>query len=245
VFPGGRIGREEKMKKVSVLWAVAAILPLMSLGCVPYQKYETLKRDYTRVKSAHDDLIVKYNRAIQDILRLQGGENSREALEIKCANLERLKNDLEAQLSQLSQGRKFTEKDIASLPNEVQMEGTGISLGEHILFNSGQEKLKDARARKILDSIISLLKTQHPNDVIHISGHTDTDPIKNSKWGTNQRLSYERAHTIFRYFKDMGIPEDMMVLHSFSYIHPVDPGTTAEAKAKNRRVVIHLGGTKI
>ncbi len=229
-----------------LLRAVAVIIPLLFVGCVPYQTYERLKKEHTQLKGAHDDLVVKYNRAIQDIMRLKGGEISIEALQAKCANLEKNNKDLTAQIEQLSQGRQFPRTLADRLPPGVEVDPRGdISMSDQVLFNSGQEKLKDSNARKVLDSVANILKADYPNEILHISGHTDTDPIKVSPWKTNQRLGYERAYTVFSYFRDMGIPEDQMILHSFSFTDPVDSGTTKEAKAKNRRVVISLRGTKI
>ena len=54
--------------------------------------------------------------------------------------------------------------------------------------------------------------------------------------GTNQRLGFERAYTVFDYFLSKGIPESRMVIHSYSYNRPEEDGDTKEAYKKNRRV---------
>jgi len=232
----------------------AAVISLafasLMVGCVPYQTYETVKSERDRVKTAYEDLTQKYNSAIQKILRMEKDGASSETLQAKVANQEALINDLKLKLSEAAAGGiAFKQSELDKLPKDsgVELEGKGIRLGEQILFDAGLATLKNAKAREILDSIAQILKNDHPNEIIHISGHTDSDPLNRTKkiWETNWNLGSQRAHTVFKYFVDKGVPENRMVLHSLGYLKPIDSNETKEGKARNRRVVIELGGTKV
>jgi chemotaxis protein MotB len=232
----------------SLLRGLAVVVPLASLGCVPYQTYEQLKADYTKVKSTNDDLVVKYNRAIQDLMRMKGMEASLEAEKARAANLQMANSSLVASLKKFD---GFTPAQVAQLPEGVTInEKTGeIDIKDEVLFNSGLADLKNAGAMKILDQLIAMLQKERPGEFIHISGHTDNEPLNHTRgrWGTNQRLAYERAYTVFKYFKDHGVGEDHMVIHSFADLQPRPDAdnNTKEGKAKNRRVSIGLGGMKM
>jgi flagellar motor protein MotB len=225
------------MKKILLLMA-SAIVPLVLVGCVPYQTYETMKAENGRLKTANEDLIAKYNRAIQEILKLKNLEPTVAALRQQKEGLENQNKDLLAKLAAVG---SIPAAEADTLPKEFQKDvGGEISLSEEVLFNPGQEKFKGPEAMRLLDFLINLIKAEHPNEIVHISGHTDTDPIQRSHWPDNQYLGYQRAYTVYKYFKEKGIPESQMVLHSFSFNLPRESGTTPEAKKKNRRVSFGL-----
>jgi len=232
---------------VDCVGRMAAVVPLAFLGCVPYQTYEALKSEKLRLQSAHDDLVTKYNLALQGILRREKEGASSQVLLEKVANLEALNDDLKTKLGQLAAtGGGFEPKDLERLPPGVTLEGKSLSLGEEVLFNSGEAKLKNAQARYVLDSIVDLIQKEHRGEIIHLIGHTDNDPVARTKglWDNNHNLAYNRAYTVFKYFVDKGIPDNRLMLHSLAYLRPVDLSDTKEAKARNRRVNIALGGAK-
>jgi outer membrane protein OmpA-like peptidoglycan-associated protein len=229
--------------------ASAAVLSFWVVGCVPYQRFHEVTQENSRLKTAHDDLVQRYNRALQDILRLQKDGSSSDGLRQKLANLEALNSDLQAKLAEAVRGTPFTAADLQKLPRDsgAVLEGAGISLNELVLFNPGEATLKNQKAGQVLDAFASLLKNEHPNEIVHLTGHTDSDPlVKTLKiFGTNPNLGYQRAYTVFKFFLERGIPENRMILHSMGYLKPVDTNETKDGKARNRRVVIELGGTKI
>ena len=73
-----------------------------------------------------------------------------------------------------------------------------VTLQNTILFSSGQATLKRATSTE-LDHTQSVLRQKYPNNPIDVVGHTDTDPIKKSKWKDNLELSAQRALTVVRY----------------------------------------------
>ncbi len=86
----------------------------------------------------------------------------------------------------------------------TQTRETVIPIAGDILFDSGQATLKSS-AKKDLDRVVSQIR-QHSGSTIRIEGHTDPDPIRKSKWGSNEALSKARADAVRDYLVTKGIP---------------------------------------
>ena len=105
-----------------------------------------------------------------------------------------------------------------------------------ILFASGQTTLK-ADAKKKLDSIARELNGRYSGNDVRIEGHTDSDPIKKSKWGTNEALSKARAEAVLEYLQSKGVSGGRMSTVGKGSSEP------KSTKAASRRVdIIILGG---
>lgn len=120
-----------------------------------------------------------------------------------------------------------------------------VTLPNAILFDSGKASLKTATSKE-LDHIRSVLREKYNGKKIDIVGHTDTDPIRKTKdqWKDNWELSAERALTVTRYLIQRGIAEDQIRAVGCGESLPIASNTTADGKAKNRRVeiVVHIRG---
>lgn len=112
-----------------------------------------------------------------------------------------------------------------------------VTLPNTILFSSGKASLKGATSRE-LDRIQSVLQQKYRNNLIDVVGHTDTDPIKKSKWRDNWQLSAERALAVAGYLMKRGIPEGRIRAVGCGPARPVASNSTSSGKAKNRRVEI-------
>jgi chemotaxis protein MotB len=116
-----------------------------------------------------------------------------------------------------------------------------VTLPNEILFDPGSATLKKATSAE-LDHIQSVLKQKYSNKQIDVMGHTDSDPIKKSKWKDNWELSAQRALSVIRYLVAQGIAEDKVRAIGYGANRPVASNATAGGKAKNRRVeiVMHM-----
>jgi chemotaxis protein MotB len=116
-----------------------------------------------------------------------------------------------------------------------------ITLPNAILFDSGKAELKRATITE-LDHIRSVLRDKYASKQVDVVGHTDTDPIKKSKWKDNWELSAQRALSVLRYLVKRGIPKDMIQAVGCGESQPITSNSTSSGKAKNRRVeiVVHL-----
>jgi len=100
-----------------------------------------------------------------------------------------------------------------------------------VLFASGQVTLRP-EAKKKLDSIASQIKRDYSGHNVRVEGHTDTDPIRKSKFPSNQALSEARAQAVQQYLVSKGI--------SGGRIDAVGMGSSnpKSTKAASRRVEI-------
>jgi chemotaxis protein MotB len=116
-----------------------------------------------------------------------------------------------------------------------------VTLPNAILFDSGKAELKRATSTE-LDHIRSVLRDKYAGKRVDVVGHTDTDPIKKSKWKDNWELSAQRALSVLRYLVKRGISEKDIKAVGCGESQPIASNSTASGKAKNRRVeiVVHM-----
>lgn len=121
-------------------------------------------------------------------------------------------------------------------------EGTiTVTLPNAILFDSGKAELKKATIAE-LDHIRSVIKRDYAGKQVDVVGHTDSDPIKQSKWKDNWELSAQRALTVTRYLVKGGISAKEIRAVGAGQGRSIADNSTAAGKAKNRRVeiVVHI-----
>lgn len=100
-----------------------------------------------------------------------------------------------------------------------------------VLFASGQAVLK-ADAKKALDKIASEIKRKYRNEDVQVLGYTDSDPVRKSKWGSNDALSQARADAVRKYLVGKGISEGRVTAVGKGSSNP------RATKALSRRVEI-------
>jgi len=110
-----------------------------------------------------------------------------------------------------------------------------VEVAGDVLFASGSVTLKND-AKRTLDQIASAIQSKFPGNEIQVAGFTDSDPIKKSKWGSNERLSAERALAVEEYLATRGIAKDRM------YVAGYGPAKSKGTKAASRRVEIVILG---
>lgn len=116
-----------------------------------------------------------------------------------------------------------------------------VTLPDAILFDPGKATLRNATSKE-LDHIYSVLKAKYPGRHIEVAGHTDSDPIKKSKWTDNLELSSQRAMAVARYLMHKGVAENKIGATGYGSARPLASNSTASGKQKNRRVeiVVHM-----
>ena len=78
--------------------------------------------------------------------------------------------------------------------------------------------------------------------MIRVDGHTDDVAFFSAgKYSDNWELSQGRALSVVRFMtNDLGFPPTRLVAAGFGEYQPVNPDTTAEARAQNRRIELKL-----
>ena len=106
-----------------------------------------------------------------------------------------------------------------------------VAIAGDVLFSSGKVELRPG-ARKTLEQIARVLNSTYAANGIRVEGYTDTDPIKKSKWGTNERLSAERAMAVEDYLVKKGVKNARIYSAAFG------TARTRPSKEASRRVEI-------
>ena len=109
---------------------------------------------------------------------------------------------------------------------------TIIHLPSDVFFDPGAATLKSS-AKASLDKVVIALKKRFASKSIRVDGHTDSTPIKVSKWASNQELSEARAKAVKDYLVKRGIDASRISTKGFGDTKP--RGTDLQ---KNRRVEI-------
>lgn len=111
-----------------------------------------------------------------------------------------------------------------------------VGVAGDVLFDSGAVVLKSS-SKQTLDRVAGVLNSQYSGNVIRVEGHTDSDPIKKSKWRSNEQLSSERALAVEEYLVSKGVSNSRVYSAAFG---PAKPKGT---KKDSRRVeIVILGG---
>lgn len=105
-----------------------------------------------------------------------------------------------------------------------------LSRTGNIYFPPASARL-DNKSRPLLDNLHDIV-SRCPGLVIEVSGHTDSD----GGTAANQRLSERRAASVAAYLSDKGIAADRMRVVGHGEDRPLLPNTSAENKARNRRI---------
>lgn len=118
---------------------------------------------------------------------------------------------------------------------------TTVYVPSKLLFAPGQATLQPD-AKKSLDQVVSALKKQFAGKKIRVEGHTDSTPIKVSRWSSNDELSLARADAVKQYLVAHGIDNSRVTTKGYGSSKPRDPNDLA----KNRRVeVVVLTGPAV
>jgi peptidoglycan-associated lipoprotein len=129
------------------------------------------------------------------------------------------------------------KKDDTAVPNAAQADentsgdsDSGKAMGlQTVHFPYDAFKL-DSEAKSTLTANAGILKGNGTLK-IQIEGHCD----QRGGIQYNIALGEKRANAAKKYLEDQGISEDRITTISFGKERPLDPGTTDEAYAKNRR----------
>ena len=130
-----------------------------------------------------------------------------------------------------------------SISNSVDVTFTSeyvqLTLKGSILFDSGRAELK----QEVLPVIerLSMIIERYAESTVEIEGHTDNVPIHNARYESNDVLSSYRALAMFNYLTEHTNLDPANLKHSGrgEYI-PVADNSTAEGRAKNRRIEIKI-----
>ena len=214
-------------KTVIIILVIATV---MFSGCTNWKKkYENLEVVHQNIRGALENcqMSLTSTGAEKDVLARQLDEGQQTI------------SDLQRQIEE----RNATVGDVSGFGDKFQVDldasaGTlTVTLPNALLFSSGMAALKSS-SKADLDSIVSVLQERYMNMAVDVVGHTDSDPIKKSKWKDNWELSSERALSVVRFLNSSGVPGEKLRAVGCGETRPVMSNATTSGKARNRRVEI-------
>jgi chemotaxis protein MotB len=121
---------------------------------------------------------------------------------------------------------------------EVSMQSRGlvVSFTQAALFPSGADVISKNAYSGMSKVAEALLKIPNP---VRLEGHTDSDPIKNSRFQNNWELSAARSIAVLNILTDRyEVPHERLSVAGYADVAPIATNDTEEGRAKNRRVDI-------
>ena len=109
-----------------------------------------------------------------------------------------------------------------------------VTFDSGILFDFNKATLK-ADAKRNLDKFAAEMSDM-PDTDITVLGHTDNVGSAEA----NQKVSDARANAVAQYLQTQGIAKERLTAEGHSFNDPVADNSTAEGRAKNRRVELFI-----
>ena len=207
---------------IAVLFSAAA--------CVSPEEYRRLEGEKAALKAQIAQLSEDHRQLASQVESLRTENQELGARAADASWIADQKRKLEDLMSRYAPGGV----DQVSGVEVVQTaEGVAFRVAGGVLFASGQNVLSQG-GKRTLDELVTSLKGR----VIRVEGHTDATPIRRSRWGTNLRLSLERAMSVADYLIAAGLPKQAVSAAGYGPSRPAVEGSTKEALKKNRRVEI-------
>lgn len=198
-----------------------------------------------KVNKTDYEAAVSENQDLRD--RLAQEQKARQEAETRLASVEQENHDFATRADKA--GGNAGGKGMAADTGFGNIEGATsyrtaggevvVSVAGDVLFDSGKATLKSS-AKKSLDKIASVLKSQYGGHMIRVEGYTDSDPLNKTKakWGNNERLSGERALAVEEYLTSRGLSKDQIYYAGFG------PSRARNSKKESRRVEIVILASK-
>ncbi len=215
---------ENQLNK-GALWAVTYgdLMSYLMIFFLVLFSFSIAKTDKTKSR--------KYEESLVNIQKAFGGKADDKRLE-RAKNQEQEEQVAEKIKESMASNRMSSLVQIDSNERRVK-----LVLTEAVLFDSGKAELK-VRAKEVLTPIVGELK-KLPNDVL-VEGHTDNVPIHAGRYATNWELSMARAYSVIKFIEECGMSPRKLAGSGYGDNRPVAENTTAEGRARNRRIEISL-----
>lgn len=219
--------REEVENQLNkgALWAVTYgdLMSYLMIFFLVLFSFSIAKTDKTKSR--------KYEESLSNIQKAFGGKVDEKRLE--RAKAQEQEDQMEDKLKQ-----SMADNQMSGLVQiDANERRVRLVLTEAVLFDSGKADLKE-RAKEVLLPITGELKKM-PNDVL-VEGHTDNVPIRSGRYHTNWELSMARAYSVIQFMEQAGIEPRKLAGIGYGENRPASENTSAEGRAKNRRIEISL-----
>ncbi|MFO8146645.1 MAG: OmpA family protein [Gillisia sp.] len=220
-------------------------------------RYESLKDSYDALEANSSSVLAENSRQNRELLAEL--DQKEKTLAAEQARLEKLQKDLTARINRINElegliaakDAKMNALKTAVSNALTNFEGKGltveqrdgkvyVSMENKLLFSSGSWAV-NSEGRKAVQQLGTVL-AQNPDIAVLIEGHTDNVPYGGTgQLNDNWDLSTKRATSIVQILQEnKGIDQQNLTAAGRGEFAPIAENTTAEGKAKNRRIEVIL-----
>lgn len=222
-------------------------------------KNQSLQSQLEEAVAQRDKLKIAYDQLQKEYSSLE--KNSDQAIKAEIERLNSLKKELDGKSSRVAEleGKLAAQdKNLRNLKESLskalfEFEGKGltveqkngkvyVSMENKLLFPSGSWTVS-SEGKNAVEQLAEVL-AKNPDIAILIEGHTDTDKIMGNLGGgitNNWDLSTKRATAIVNIIEQTnGIDKKNLTAAGRSEFAPIASNSSAEGKAKNRRIEVIL-----
>ena len=219
---------------------VASVLSILVIGGIVGVSMYQQKNQFLKLQSELESLrssaeFQNAQAAAQAMLLQEQLTNSQQRIEALIKEKEsvtRAQSRMEEQMRAAMESKDVT---ISELQGKLT-----VNILDRVLFDSGEAQLKP-EGQAVLTQLADVLN-QHTNRQVFVIGHTDNVPIRASSFSrhsSNWELSTARATAAVRHLTETaGVNPRMLAAVGYGEFHPVADNSTAEGRAKNRRIAI-------
>ncbi|MDB5022766.1 MAG: OmpA family protein [Mucilaginibacter sp.] len=204
-----------------------------------HQQLAELQGSYSSLSGNYNKLNDNYSSSSSKVSQLSSDLQKREArlkeVEEALRKRDAATNALRDKLQQALLGFQNSGLTVDIRDGKVY-----VSLADKLLFPSGSIVI-DEHGKEALKQLAVVLNKE-TNINMAVEGHTDVKKVKNlGQIKDNWDLSVLRATSVTRYLTEVeNVDPKRLTATGKSQYQPVDPGTTPDALAKNRRIEIVL-----
>ncbi|BBK40110.1 hypothetical protein STVA_01300 [Allostella vacuolata] len=193
---------------------------------------EGLKQELAKLNAVLEASEVKNREQQVQIVDLGGRLN--QALASKVEELSRYRSEFFGRMRSL----------LADRP-DVEIVGDRFVFPAEVLFPVGSPDLTDTGRARMADLARTLkdISATIPPDlpwILRVDGHTDRTRVRSPVFRNNWDLSAARAINVVQFLIEQGIPPNRLAATGFGEFQPIDPGSSEQAFARNRRIEMKL-----
>jgi flagellar motor protein MotB len=199
------------------LLPLVALLPLPLTGCAIFSASQGDQQHLVSQLDREIMALQDQNRRLQEQLQNCGAGTAPDPI-----------------YAQLHQVFNYTEV-------EVVREGgvTRVQIPGEQLFAPGSTRVRQ-EADMVMDLLSTALKS-NPGRRVLVIGHTDDQPISTAMYPSNWELSAARAAAFTRALAELhGVDTSNFIVGGRGSNEPIADNATAEGRAANRRIVVHI-----
>lgn len=215
---------------------LALFIVMFAMGKVDQEKLEEMSREFNIIFAGGTGIFEKEGKSIIEKGTKGEGSSSKEGTNKESKENKETEelNDIKEKIQEEVKNSDYANKVNAVLMNEY----LEITIQDVVLFDLGGAEIL-SNVYPMMKKIASTLKNLENDNNIRIVGHTDNIPINTEKFRSNWDLSAMRAINVMNFMvKEADLNPKHISVQAYAEFMPKFDNSTAEGRAKNRRVEI-------